>query len=240
MHHKYALRDGRELLTGSTNWTDDSWQRQENVVVLLESEEVVSAYAFDFDELWSTGAVERSGFGQPRRVRVGGADVRAWFTPGHGEALSARIAAAIASARRCVRICSPVITAAAVLAALAQAVSEGRVDVAGCVDATQVEEVVEQWTANGNISWKLPLLRRAVARGFSGKRSTPWTPDSVHDFMHAKVTVADDVVFTGSFNLSRSGEQNAENMLEIRDSALADRLAAYVDEVRALYPRFNP
>ena len=43
--------------------------------------------------------------------------------------------------------------------------------------------------------------------------------------MHAKVTVADDVVFVGSFNLSRSGEQNAENMLEIHDAALAERLA---------------
>ncbi len=31
---------------------------------------------------------------------------------------------------------------------------------------------------------------------------------------------------------------NAENMLEIEDAALADRLAAYVDSVRARYPRF--
>jgi phosphatidylserine/phosphatidylglycerophosphate/cardiolipin synthase-like enzyme len=50
------------------------------------------------------------------------------------------------------------------------------------------------------------------------------------------VTVADDTVFCGSFNLSRSGEENAENVLEIRDPALADRLAAFVDEVRARYP----
>jgi phosphatidylserine/phosphatidylglycerophosphate/cardiolipin synthase-like enzyme len=54
--------------------------------------------------------------------------------------------------------------------------------------------------------------------------------------MHAKVTVCDDDVFVGSFNLSHSGEQNAENVLEISDPALAERLAAYVDEVRALYP----
>jgi phosphatidylserine/phosphatidylglycerophosphate/cardiolipin synthase-like enzyme len=54
--------------------------------------------------------------------------------------------------------------------------------------------------------------------------------------MHAKVTVADDVVFLGSFNLSHSGEQNAENVLEIHDPALAERLAAFVDGVRARYP----
>ena len=55
--------------------------------------------------------------------------------------------------------------------------------------------------------------------------------------MHAKVMVADDVSFVGSFNLSRSGELNAENVLEIHDAAIADRLAAFVDEIRALYPR---
>jgi phosphatidylserine/phosphatidylglycerophosphate/cardiolipin synthase-like enzyme len=76
---------------------------------------------------------------------------------------------------------------------------------------------------------------------FSGKPSTPWEPEGTpHDFMHAKVTVADDVVFTGSFNLSRSGERNAEDVLEIHDADLAERLAAYVDEVRALYPHFTP
>jgi len=58
--------------------------------------------------------------------------------------------------------------------------------------------------------------------------------------MHAKVTVVDDVVFAGSFNLSRSGEQNAENVLEIEDPELADRLAAFIDEVRGRYPRFTP
>ena len=54
--------------------------------------------------------------------------------------------------------------------------------------------------------------------------------------MHAKVTVADDHVFLGSFNLSRSGELNAENVLEVRDAALADRMAAFIDEVRERYP----
>ena len=42
-------------------------------------------------------------------------------------------------------------------------------------------------------------------------------------------------MFVGSFNLSRSGEKNAENVLEIEDAAIADQLAAFVDEVRALY-----
>ncbi|HSR22824.1 MAG TPA: phospholipase D-like domain-containing protein, partial [Candidatus Eisenbacteria bacterium] len=58
---------------------------------------------------------------------------------------------------------------------------------------------------------------------------------SVHDFMHAKCLVADDTVFTGSFNLSHSGEANAENVLEIVSPVLADQFASYVDLVAATY-----
>ena len=63
----------------------------------------------------------------------------------------------------------------------------------------------------------------------------PWAAGTVHDFLHAKVCVCDDVVFAGSFNHSHSGEQNAENVLEIDDPELADRLAAWIDGVRARY-----
>jgi phosphatidylserine/phosphatidylglycerophosphate/cardiolipin synthase-like enzyme len=138
-----------------------------------------------------------------------------------------------------VRIASPVITTGPVLGTLAQVISDGRVDIAGVVDETQVRGVVHQWHENGNASWKLPLLERVMAGPFSGKLSTPYGTGTVHDFMHAKVTVADDVVFVGSFNLSRSGESNAENVLELEDAALAERLAAFVDEIRARYPRVS-
>jgi phosphatidylserine/phosphatidylglycerophosphate/cardiolipin synthase-like enzyme len=57
--------------------------------------------------------------------------------------------------------------------------------------------------------------------------------------MHAKIVVADDTLFAGSFNLSHSGEKNAENVLEMKDSELASRLSAYVDEVRRLYPAYG-
>jgi phosphatidylserine/phosphatidylglycerophosphate/cardiolipin synthase-like enzyme len=238
MHHKYVVRDRRSVWTGSTNWTDDSWSRQENVIVTVESAALARAFTTNFEELWSKGVVEESGFVDPDEVDVGGRRVRAWFTPGHGEELSQRIATAIGCARRRVRICSPVLSAAPILATLAQLVSEGRLDLAGCLDRPQVEGVIHEWHRNGNFTWKLPLLERVLTGAFSGKPSTPYGAGDVHDFMHAKVTVADDVVFAGSFNLSRSGERNAENVLEIHDAAVADRLAAYVDEVRARYPRF--
>jgi phosphatidylserine/phosphatidylglycerophosphate/cardiolipin synthase-like enzyme len=237
MHHKYVIRDAGSVWTGSTNWTDDSWSREENVIAVVDSAQLARAFTLDFEQLWSTGLVEESGEVEPRPVQVDGVEVRPWFCPGYGDALSHRIAKAIGRAKRRVRICSPVLTAAPVLATLAQVLADGKVDVAGALDQTQIEEVQAQWGPTGVRSWKLPLLLQIVRSGrFAGKRSTPWAPDAVHDYMHAKVTVADDVVFLGSFNLSHSGEQNAENMLEIHDPALAERLAGYVDSVRARYP----
>jgi phosphatidylserine/phosphatidylglycerophosphate/cardiolipin synthase-like enzyme len=237
MHHKYVVRDRASVWCGSTNWTDDSWSREENVIVTVDSAELARAFALNFEELWSRESVEDSGHVEPRPVHVDGVEVRPWFCPGFGDALSHRYAKAIGRAKRRVRICSPVITAAPILATLAQVIADGKVDVAGAVDQTQIEEVEAQWGPTGVRSWKLPRLQQIVASGrFAGKRSTPWGPGTVHDYMHAKITVADDVVFIGSFNLSHSGEQNAENVLEIHDPALAERLAGFVDSVRARYP----
>jgi phosphatidylserine/phosphatidylglycerophosphate/cardiolipin synthase-like enzyme len=242
MHHKYVVRDGTGVWTGSTNWTLDSWTREENVIITVDSAAVAAAYARDFEDLWQRGSVEGSGAQDSEAVSVGAtATVRPWFCPGRGEALAHRIAAAIGRARRRVRIASPVLTSGPILGTLAEACSEQRVDVAGVCDWTQVLQVFDQWRQNPGSSWKAPLLARVLEVGrFHGKRSTPYAPGTVHDYMHAKVTVADDVLFIGSFNLSRSGEDNAENVLEVVDAGLADRVAAYVDEVRARYPDVTP
>jgi len=237
MHHKYVIRDGRALWSGSTNWTQDSWSRQENVVVTVESRELAARFTQDFEQLWETRRVERSGKVDSSPVTVDGHEVRPWFSPKRGERLAQRIAAAIGHARERVRIASPVITSGPILGTLAEVVADGQVDVAGIVDLTQIEEVLRQWEANGIATWKIPALRAAITRApFSGKRSTPYAPGSVHDYMHAKVTVTDDTVFAGSFNLSHSGELNAENVLEIADADLAERMAAFVDEIRSRYP----
>ena len=97
--------------------------------------------------------------------------------------------------------------------------AERRVDLRGVVDRTQMDGVVYQWRTNGHSAWKIPILASVFANAdFKGKPSTQYTPETPHDFMHAKVTVADDVVFAGSFNLSRSGEMNAENVVEVHDA----------------------
>lgn len=238
MHHKYIVRDQAAVWTGSTNWTVDSWTREENVILTAESAALAGRYGVDFEQLWTRRDVRHSGKVDTQPFQVGDTTVRAWFCPGRGERLAHRIAKTIGLAKRRVRIASPVLSSAPILATLAQVARDGKVDLAGVVDRTQVLEVIDQWQKNGNAQWKEPLLRTVLGQApFSGKNSTPYSPSSVHDFMHAKVTVADDIVFVGSFNLSHSGERNAENVLEIADAALAEELAAFIDGIRATYPQ---
>jgi phosphatidylserine/phosphatidylglycerophosphate/cardiolipin synthase-like enzyme len=240
MHHKYVIRDGASVWSGSTNWTEDSWHREENVIVTIDSPAVAAAFGKDFEQLWETTDVEKTGRVPPDPVRVDGRKVRAWFSPGYGPALAHKIGHAIGRAKVRVRIASPVITSGPILGTLAETAADGKVDLAGVVDATQIHEVLGQWAANGHSAWKIPALQHALTSApFSGKVTTPYGPGTVHDYMHAKMVVADDVLFVGSYNLSHSGEMNAENVLEIEDAALAEQAAVFIDEVRARYPAID-
>ena len=237
MHHKYVVRDRDAVWSGSANWTDDSWTREENVIVIVESRGLAIRFQDDFAQLWKTRDVAKSGKVDSSPVDVDGVPVRPWFSPKRGEKLAQRIATSIGAAERRIRVASPVITSGPILGTLAEVAGDGKVDLAGVVDSTQIHEVLVQWRKSGNVAWKGASLRFLLERAsFSGKPSTPYAPGAVHDYMHAKVTVADDTVFIGSFNLSHSGETNAENVLEIEDPKLADRMADFVDSIRRRYP----
>lgn len=236
MHHKYVIRDRSAVWTGSTNWTTDSWTREENVLVRVASPALAAFFAQDFEELWTTRKVSASGRFSADWVGLAGARVRPFFSPGRGQKMSHEIAQRLATATRRIRIASPVLTSGPVLGTLAEIVKAARVDLAGIYDRTQMDEVRHQWSANPLSGWKLAAFAALTAGGgFASKVSTPYQVGSVHDFMHAKLTVADDTTFVGSYNLSHSGELNAENVLEIESAAVAELCAGYIDRIRARY-----
>jgi phosphatidylserine/phosphatidylglycerophosphate/cardiolipin synthase-like enzyme len=236
MHHKYVIRDHASVWTGSTNWTTDSWTREENVIVRVESPDVAAAYLADFEQLWATRDVAASGKFSPPWVQLPGIRIRPFFSPGRGQKMSHEIANRIAAATHRVRIASPVITSGPVLGTLAELIKSPRSDLHGIYDRTQMDEVQRQWSQNRLSGWKLEAFHTVAASGlFASKVTTPYSVGSVHDFMHAKMTVADDTVFVGSYNLSHSGEMNAENVLEIESAPLADLCAGYIERIMEKY-----
>ena len=246
MHHKYVIRDAgtpdAAVWTGSTNWTNDSWTREENVILRLPSTALSVEYGRNFEELWKSGRVDTSGRYDltAQDIPYDGATARArvYFSPGRGRQIAHVIADRIGRARRRVRLCSPVITAGPILGTLAELNTRRPVDVKGVYDRTQMKEVLSQWQVDPHATWKVPVFTSIVARlPFASKVTTPYAPGSVHDYMHAKVTVVDDVVLTGSYNLSHSGEDNAENLVELKNAALADVFAQFIDR---LFDRYAP
>ena len=67
MHHKYLVRDGQTVWTGSTNWTLDSWEREENVIATIASPGIAAAYAANFAELGATRSSSAEATSRPGR-----------------------------------------------------------------------------------------------------------------------------------------------------------------------------
>lgn len=234
MHHKYIVRDGHSLLTGSTNWTDDSFSREENVIVTVEgSLGLAAAFTANFERLFKRGHVRGSG-GEGQQVTLAhNVKVRPYFAP---DPLGIVVASLISRASRRLRIVSPVITSGPVLGTLVEFATRDRFDLSGAYDHTQMEEVQRSWAEVEHNRWKIEVWK-VIAQRLSGKRSTPWSPSAEHDYMHAKFAVSDDEVLVGSYNLSRNGEDNAENILHVVSEYHASAFAAFADQIADRYAR---
>src|SRR5205823_6946994 len=106
MHHKYVVRDATTdaatVWTGSTNWTNDSWTREENVILKIPSPALAAEYARNFAELWDAGRVEGSGkydlAGVPIDYQGSPVKAHVFFAPGRGRQMAHVIAQGIAHA----------------------------------------------------------------------------------------------------------------------------------------------
>lgn len=245
MHHKYVIRDAGHadavVWTGSTNFTDDSWTLEENNILTLRSQQIADWYMRNFHELWSDGNFEGSGDFETAPVELryddDSAEVAVEFSPGRGEEIDDRIAEIVAGAKDRVVIWSMLMNSSSLLKSLQSVLDADAVPVSGLYDWTQQASVLDQWQSVPQNHWKIPAIKGIVQRaGLVGKISTPYSPTTPHDFMHAKVLVVDQTVITGSYNFSRSAMQNAENILIIDSAPLAE---SYVDFVGHLTEKYR-
>ncbi len=60
LHHKFAILDRRIVLAGSYNWTLESEQNFENLLIIRD-ENVAAAFQAEFDGLWAAASVKERG-----------------------------------------------------------------------------------------------------------------------------------------------------------------------------------
>jgi phosphatidylserine/phosphatidylglycerophosphate/cardiolipin synthase-like enzyme len=237
MHDKYVVVDGRRVWTGSTNFTDDAWTRQENNILRLTSPTLAAAYEEDFAQLWQSGDIRSTGVGDRGATTLGGATVGWSFAPGEGPAMDSDLVGLVRSARHRLVIASMVITSHALLSALATAV-DGGLALSGMYDGGQMGPIAHEWAQSKSAASARALADwKTVSAKLVGKPSTPYSPTAVHDFMHLKVLVSDDTVATGSYNFSANAEGNAENQLRVTSTTIADEYAAFVGRLVSAYGR---
>jgi phosphatidylserine/phosphatidylglycerophosphate/cardiolipin synthase-like enzyme len=243
MHHKYVVIDAGTprgaVWTGSTNFTDESWTSQENNTLILRSQRLSELYAHDFEELWRDSHIRSTGLGDSGEAtlwyRGDPAYVLANFAPGEGEWMDEMIARQIERTRSRATLAAVVLTSTRIIRALLGLLERG-VPIEGVYDFSQMEGVKYQWKLVPANNWKIPAFEQLVKYGnLVGKRSTPYTPTSVHDYMHNKIMALDDVTITGSYNFSRHAQRNAENLLLITSAPLAQTYREYVRRIAEMY-----
>ena len=53
MHHKFAIIDGQEVLTGSFNWTMQAVMGNQENVIISDDPDLVDAFAKHFEKMWT-------------------------------------------------------------------------------------------------------------------------------------------------------------------------------------------
>ena len=225
------------VFTGSSNYTNDSWGLQDNNLLCLRSQQLASYYAKDFDDLWSRGKiVDSTGHRDTGTVSLNGVPVTIAFTPGESPTVLKEIVEAIAAARNRLYVASVVLSSGPILAALSEAIDQG-LPLAGLYDGPQMDQVERQWKSTNFGTDKIDTWQK-VALHLVRKNSILFdrqNKSQPHNFMHNKLVVADQIIVTGSFNLSNHAMGNAENVLLIRDAAIADSYATYIQRLMASY-----
>jgi phosphatidylserine/phosphatidylglycerophosphate/cardiolipin synthase-like enzyme len=241
MHSKYLVRDGdtddAAVFLGSANYTNDSWGLQENNLLQIRSRSLAGYFTKNFTGLLATGRIaERPAVRDIDTIHVGDVPVGVAFAPEQSPAIVKEIVGAIATARQRVLVASVVLSSGPILAALSEAIDRG-ISCLGLYDGPQMDQVSRQWRAAHVGADKINTWHK-VARHLVRKNSLPYNrnkPHQPHNFMHNKLVIADDVVVTGSFNLSNHAMGNAENVLFIHDADIASRYEAYVRQLMEKY-----
>src|ERR1700685_558560 len=58
MHNKFAIIDGKSLITGSFNWTSTAEERNEENLLILTDPSSIEQYADRFEYLWNTSRLD--------------------------------------------------------------------------------------------------------------------------------------------------------------------------------------
>ncbi|MBF2054358.1 MAG: DUF1669 domain-containing protein [Candidatus Sericytochromatia bacterium] len=213
MHHKFMVRDGQSVWSGSLNLTPNGVERNNNNVIILEHQEMAALYTAEFEEMFLKQAFGPRSPRQPLPAlfslpgTTGALEVEVLFSP--EDPVRERILDLLKAARQEIVFMAFAFTDKAMQEVLLQKHQQG----------VSVRGLYESRGAGSRYSSYGPLQRAGLDLRRDGNPGA----------MHHKVMIIDQqTVITGSYNFSRNADQsNDENVLILHHRDLA---AAYRQE----------
>lgn len=210
MHDKYVIIDGKEVWTGSANFTRTSFYSDNNNLIRIRSPRLAEAYLADFNAMFDADqfGTEKQNQISITSTTVDGTPIEIFFSPGSGA--DERVAELLNQAQSSISFMAYSFTSDDFANAIYARAKDG-VEVAGVMDASQIQS---------NIGTEYAFFKR---------KKLDVREDGNSGLMHHKVIIIDKkIVILGSYNFTASAENNNdENLLIIENSALA---AAYLAE----------
>ena len=223
MHNKFIIVDADHgpdafVLTGSANFTNQSFFQDANNLVVVRDMALARAYRMEFEEMWGgSGALPvpaNSRFGDqkldntPHWFNIGGSLVQLWFSPSDGT--TARSGQALRGAEQRIEFALFVLTSGALTDALIERHLQPGITVRGILEEEDLNLGPYQGLLNAGVDVR---------------------PDGAPFYLHHKYAIVDrhvaggdPKVITGSHNWSFNAEnRNDENTLIIHDAGVADQ-----------------
>ncbi len=210
MHNKFCIIDDKIVLTGSTNPTENGVKKNNNNIIIIESEYLSENYENEFKELWNYTYGKGEKVKNPE-IYINNNGVSSYFCPEDNCAY--HVIKQIKKANQSIYFMTFSFTDPGIATALVLMHYKG-VEVKGVMEARQVTKYSE-----------FNLLEYQGIDVIRDKNKAN---------MHHKVFIIDNkTVITGSFNPTKNADKrNDENILIIQDKMIAKE---FLDEFETLY-----
>lgn len=210
-HQKFIVRDGRAILTGSTNFTSTGTHKNLNHVVVIDDKAVAKCYADEFKEIRNGhfGKYNLANLKAPTEPKVSGVRIKPLFAPDHSPEME--IMKQIAKAKR--RVDFAIFTFSK---------SSGIDDQLILVRRNNIEVNGLFHRMAANQKWApLDTLKAAGVNAELIPSSDPAT--RIGKLHHKLMVIDEELVITGSFNYTGpANELNDENIMIIGDLDTTD------------------
>ena len=200
MHNKFCVIDGKKVITGSMNPTDNDANKNNNNVLFIDSQIIAQNYEDEFQELWN-GEFKKGGLVKEPKINLSGMRMENYFCP--DDQCAEQVKEELKKAERSIYFMTFSFTHEGIANILLLKNLDG-IKVSGVMEARQISEYSQ--------------FNRLLQNGIDVRK------DGNKNNMHHKVFIIDEkTIVTGSFNPTNNGDKNNdENVVIIEDSAIAE------------------